>query len=75
MNDAITTTTPGSSKSRFSLKRRHFYLLGSSVAIAVYVTYLADYASREATIIGMAILGTLTMVIALAAFFRAYSKD
>ncbi len=75
MNDAVPTPTGGVSKSKFKLKRRHLYLLGSMIAIGIFLTYLADYASRETTIDGLCALGTLTMVIALAAFFKAYSKD
>lgn len=75
MNETVSTPTGGVSKCKFKLKRRHLYLIGSMIAIGIFVTYLADDASRETTIKGLGALGTLTMFIALAAFFKAYSKD
>jgi len=75
MNEATHIPTVGSSKSRWPLKRRHIYLIGSLIAIAVFVTYLTDYASRDTAIAGLVSLGVFTMVVALAAFFKAYAKD
>ena len=75
MNEALNNPTVDSSKSRCQLKRRHIYLLGSLIAVAVFVTYLTDYASRDTAIAGLVSLAVLTMVVALAAFFKAYAKD
>ncbi len=75
MNEAPSSPTVGCSKSRCPLKRRHLYLIGSLIAIAVFVTYLTDHASRRTAIDGLVGLGVFTMVVALAAFFKAYSKD
>ncbi|HEV2435751.1 MAG TPA: hypothetical protein VG077_07110 [Verrucomicrobiae bacterium] len=75
MNDTIDNPPREVSKPKHKFKPRHFYLFGSVIAIGIFVTYLADYASRETTMVGLSALGTLTMVIALAAFFKAYSKD
>lgn len=49
-------------------------LLISYIVVAVFVTYLADYASCETTIKGLVMLFTITVMIALAAFFKAFSK-
>ncbi len=75
MNEATHIPTVGSANSRSPLKRRHIYLIGSLIAIALFVTYLTDYASRDTAICGMVVLAAFTMVVALAAFFKAYSKD
>ena len=76
MNSTTTVTvieTP-KSKSRI-LKKSHFYLIGSQVAIAGFVVVLASCASREALLAGLCGLATLTMMVAFAAFFRAYVTD
>jgi hypothetical protein len=49
--------------------------LGSLIAIAVFVSYVTDYASRDTAIAGLVRLGVLTMIVALAAFFKVYAKD
>ena len=75
MNESLNNPTVDSSKWWCQLKRRHIYLLGSMIAIAVFVTYLTDYASRDTAIAGMCSLAVFTMIVALAGFFKAYAKD
>jgi len=45
------------------------------ITVAVFVTYLTDYASRDTAIAGLVSLAVFTMIVALAAFFKAYAKD
>jgi hypothetical protein len=75
MNNTMTGMIGETAKSKSKLKRRHFYLVISQVAIAGFVMGLAHYASREALLAGLCGLATLTMMVAFAAFFRAYVTD
>jgi hypothetical protein len=45
------------------------------ILIAIFVTYLTDYATRDVALAGLVSLGVFTMFVALAAFFKAYAKD
>jgi hypothetical protein len=75
MNNTMTGVVGETAKAKSKLKKRHFYLVVSQVAIAAFVMGLAHYASREALLAGLCGLATLTMMVAFAAFFRAYVTD
>jgi hypothetical protein len=75
MNNAMTGVIGETAKSKSKMKKRHFYLIASQVAIAGFVMGLAHYASREALLAGLCGLATLTMMVAFAAFFRAHVQD
>ena len=75
MNNAKTGEINQTSKPKRKLRKWHFQMLGSQVVIGGFVMYLAHYASREALLAGLCGLATLTMMVAFAAFFRAYVED
>jgi ABC-type enterochelin transport system permease subunit len=75
MNNEMTGVIGEAEKSKRMLKKRHFYLICSQVSIAAFVMFLAHYASREALLAGLCGLATVTMIVAFAAFFRAYETN
>jgi hypothetical protein len=75
MNNTMTNALSETTKSKNKVKKSHFYLVGSQVAIAAFVMFLARCASREMLLAGLCGLATLTMIVAFAAFFRAYETN
>jgi len=75
MNNTMTSTIGETAKSKSKLKKSHFYLICSQVAIAAFVMFLARCASREMLLAGLCGLATLTMIVAFAAFFRSYETN
>ena len=75
MNNTMSGMIGETAKSKRIFSKRHVCLIGSQVAIAALVILLAGCASRLALLAGLCGLATLTLMVAFAAFFRAYVAD
>jgi hypothetical protein len=75
MSNATLDPNGQTSKPKSKFRKWHFQLVGSQVAIAAFVMYLALFTSWEALVAGLCSLATVTMMIAFAAFFKAHAAN
>lgn len=75
MNDTIQYSTNQAAKSKSGIKRHQILFAATAVACAVFVVCLVGFASRQAQVMGLCLLATMTLLTSLAAFFKAYDRN
>ncbi len=61
-------------KGKLVVRPRHYKLLASIIVLAIFARWLAEQ-TPKVCLIGLTGLFALTLLIALAAFFKAYEKE